>query len=177
MAPVVTLQKGEKLYRIGVNDDCPVHQIFAGGQCFPRKSEKVTGYGSETERTKVRGAVVRMGPGQLEKCFEAASHKVVRSTKGRKSRSRIHDTRARNYRKMDNDRPILGLMYAVPLDTLENPYEKAGYPSLSDTMGQSTEGAQEAEAATKKEAAGFEPAAPVKLKPKRRRSKQVDNLN
>lgn len=153
MPHAVPLIKGEKLYRIGVNADCPVHQIYAGGQCFPRYSEKVTGYGSETQRDRIKGAVVRMAEGGLEECLLNARYKVIRSTRGRKSRSRVYDIRSRNYRKMDGDRPVLDFMYAIELKTIENPYAGTNYPTLAETMGERTEEIVKAHENSEKEAA------------------------
>lgn len=166
MARSVPLQPGEKLYRIGVNDDCPVHHIYAGGQCFPRYSEKVSGYGSETQRDRMKGAIVRMGEGQLGRCIKEASNKVVRATQGRKSRARIHDTRTRNYRVFPNDKPVLGFMYALPLDSVENPYAEVSYPSLAETGGELTDETKEAAKGVQKAAAGHVDAAST---PRRRR--------
>jgi len=155
MAPAVPLIEGEKLFRIGVNADCPVHQIFAGGQCFARYSEKVSGYGSETQRDKMKGSVVRMAVGGLDACLLSAKFKVIRSTKGRKSRARIYDTRSRNYRKMADDKPVLDYMYAIELETLANPYAGAAYPTLSTTHGEKTREIVEAHDKAEKEAAGW----------------------
>ena len=107
MARAVPLLPNEKLYRIGVNGNCPMHQLYVGGQCFPRTTEKVSGYGADTQRDRIRGAVVRMGPGQLESCMAIAKHKVIRVTKGRKARARLHDKRSRNFRPMPGDTSIL----------------------------------------------------------------------
>jgi len=128
------LMPGERMYRIGVNADCPVHHIYAGGQAFTQSSEKVEGYGSETVRSKIKGSVVRMGPGQLEKAYKAARNYVIRSTRGKRARSRVHDKRSRNFRPMPGDKPALQYMYAIPLETVENPYEGASYPTLDETM-------------------------------------------
>lgn len=126
------LTAGERLYRIGVNTDCPLHQVFAGGQCFPRRSQKVTGYGAATQRNDMRGAIVRMQAGQLEKCIESAKHKVIRQTKGRKSRARVYDTRSPKYRKMQNDEPVINYMWFEELDSLHNPFEPTAKPTIAD---------------------------------------------
>ncbi len=125
------LQPGERFYRIGVNADCPVHAITAGGQCFPRYSEDVTGYGSETVRSRVKGAIVVMTEAQLAACIESAKTKVIRSTKGRKRRSRVHSKDGRRYRTMEGDEPAVGYMYAIPLDGPGNPHQDAAYPTLA----------------------------------------------
>lgn len=111
MVHAVPLVGGETLYRIGVNADCPIHQIFAGGQCFPRRSQKVSGYGAETERVDLQGAYVRMQAGQLERCIEEAQHKIIRTTRGRKARARVYDKRSRNWRPMPGDMPVIQFMW------------------------------------------------------------------
>ena len=145
MAPHVPLIGEEKLYRIGVNADCPVHHVYAGGQCFPRTSEKVTGYGAETQRDKLKGAIVRLLPGQLEKCFKDAGHKVIRSTSGKRARSRVYDTNSKNDRAMPGDQPVAQFMYSVCIETIENPFEGAKYPTLAETMGKPTGASKAAE--------------------------------
>lgn len=132
----VPLTKGERLYRIGVNKDCPLHMIYAGGQCFPKTSEKVTGYGIETQRSKIDGAVVRMQEGQLERCIESAKHKVIRMTGrgARRGRARVYDTRARNYRPMPGDVPVLSYMYAEPLDEARNPMQDVRRRTLQEEI-------------------------------------------
>ena len=132
--PTAELTSGEVLYRIGVNTNCPVHQIFAGGQCFPRRSQKVTGYGAETKRVDLRGAIVIMQEGQPKKCIESAKHKVIRMTKGRKSHARVHDTRNPKYRKMKRDVPVIDYMYLEPVDTLMNPYKPVAKKTIADML-------------------------------------------
>jgi hypothetical protein len=103
----------------------------------------------------MKGSVVRMAPGGLDKCLLSAKFKVIRSTKGRKSRSRIYDTRSRNYRPMNGDQPVLNFMYAIELETLSNPYVGANYPTLGATMGKKTEELAEAHDKAEKVAAGW----------------------
>ena len=132
--PTAELTTGEKLYRIGVNTNCPVHQIFAGGQCWPRRSQKVTGYGAETKRIDLRGAIVIMQEGQLEKCFESMEHKVIRMTKGRKARAQVHDTRNPRYTKMERDVPVADYTWFEEVETLNNPYEPIAKATVADYL-------------------------------------------
>lgn len=127
-----TLTQGERLYRIGVNTNCPLHQVFAGGQCFPRRSQKVTGYGAETIRNDIEGAIVIMQEGQLERCIESATHKVIRMTKGRKARARVHDTRNPKYRRMERDVPVVDYMWFEPVDSLHNPFQPTAKSTIAD---------------------------------------------
>jgi len=90
-----------------------------------------------------------MQEGQLKIIMQAAKNKVIRMTKGRKSRARVYDKTSRNYRLMRNDMPILRFMYAVPLDTINNPFEKTAFPTLQETQGKVTPELKEAEQAEK----------------------------
>ena len=65
-------QEGAQVYRIGVIPTCPVHQITVGGQCFPRRSEVVSGFGIETKRKELQGAVVKLTQGTHQCSLPAA---------------------------------------------------------------------------------------------------------
>lgn len=125
---VATLEA--KLYRIGLNNGCPVHQVRVAGQCFPRDSERVEGYGAETQRSKEAGALVLLQPGQEEKIRAEAKHKVIRSTKNGKT-ARIYDDRTRNYSKMPGDTGVGGWLYIKTVET--DPHAPPSFPSLDDT--------------------------------------------
>ena len=102
---------GAKVYRIGVIPDCPVHQVTVGGQCFPRRSEVVSGFGIETKRKEIQGAVVKLTKEQIAKIHEGAKHRIVRSTKGKKPVSRVHDIRSRTYTPRPEDLPVERYLY------------------------------------------------------------------
>ena len=69
---------GRRLYRIGVTPDCPVHQVTIGGQNFTRRSEVVSGYGSETKRREIQGSIVRLNDSEIKTIKAAAERKVIR---------------------------------------------------------------------------------------------------
>lgn len=93
----------KQLYRIGVTPDCPVHQITVGGQNFTRRSEVVTGYGSETRRREIQGSVVRLDDDDIAKIRKAATRKIVRSTRGERPVSRVHSRDARFFNDREGD--------------------------------------------------------------------------
>ncbi len=138
-----------ELYRIGLNSDCPVDQISAGGQTFVKKSEKVSGYGGDTKRTDVVGAIVRVPPGQLDKIMESARHKVIRSTTGKRARHKVYDTRCRNYLRQAGDVPAMQFMYWEKVEGQENPFEKVAKPTLSD-LAQAQESSKRKKAGSSK---------------------------
>lgn len=126
---VATLEA--KLYRIGLNHGCPVHQIRVAGQCFPRDSERVKlDSDGETHRSKEAGALVLMQPGQEEEVRTEAKHKVIRATKNGKT-ARIYDDRTRNYRKMPGDTGVEGWLYIKAVET--DPHKPVSFPSLEET--------------------------------------------
>jgi len=100
-----------KLYRIGVTPDCPVHQVTVGGQTFPRRSEIVSGFGAETKRNEIMGAIVLMTPTDLKKIKERAKTKVIRATKGKRARAKVYSTEARNYSANPGDLPVSQFLY------------------------------------------------------------------
>ncbi len=131
-----TISEPEKvtMYHVGLNSNCPVHVVTVGGQTFPRNSEKVTGYGSETQRDKIRGAIVEMRPGQLEEIKKSANYKIVRSTRGRRARARVYDTRCRNYRPHSGDMPLSQFLYCRPVSDMENPMKEPDLPTIDVTL-------------------------------------------
>ena len=152
----VPLTSGEQMFKIGLNRDCPVHHIDCGGQRFVRTSEKVTGYGAQTERSKLQGAVVRMQEGQMEAVRQSAKHKIIRSTRGKKARSRVHDIRSKQYRKMPGDLPVAQFLYAIPLTEMENPYNEPLLPTLGEAWEKEAE-AKAAQAAQEAASQGSSP--------------------
>jgi len=125
------LQEGESLYQIGVNTNCPVHQATVGGQCFPRMSEKVSGYGAETVRQPINGAIVVMQSGQPERIMEEIKFKLIRSTDGKRARARIVDTRSKRYRANRQDVPLADYVYMRPLDARDDPHAEVAEVTLS----------------------------------------------
>jgi len=126
------LAEGEALYRIGVNADCPVHGVCLAGQNFTRMSEKVSGYGAETVREPIRGSIVIMRKGQLEKCIEAAKHKLIRHTDGKRARARIVDTRNKRFRSVAGDLPVSAYVYAEKITPANNPHAEVKRPTFAD---------------------------------------------
>ena len=120
---MLTDYETEKTYRIGVSPDCPLHHIVVGGVCFPRRSERVEGYGVETKRTEMRGAITLLTESQIKAAREGAKNKVIRSTRGAKPRSLIYSTKARNYRPIKGDEPVTKYLYIEQVGTNSNPYE------------------------------------------------------
>ena len=120
---------GRRLYRIGVTPDCPVHQVTIGGQNFTRRSEVVSGYGSETKRREIQGSIVRLNDSEIKTIKAAAERKVLRSTRGKKVVARVHSKDARNYSQREGDQDVSGFVYVHPeqIDpTQENTYETLG---------------------------------------------------
>lgn len=128
------LADGEKLYRIGLNADCPVHQITVGGQCFPRTSEVVSGYGSDTKRSEIQGAIVIMQAGQLDLIKEQIAHKVIRTTHGKRARARVYDSRAKRFRAMPGDAPAAGFMYVLEVTPETDPNSGPAHPTLASEL-------------------------------------------
>ena len=122
-------QEGAQVYRIGVIPTCPVHQITVGGQCFPRRSEVVSGFGIETKRKEIQGAVVKLTQQQIAKIREAAKTRVIRSTRGKKVVSRVHDIRSRVYTPRPEDLPVEQYLYVHAEET--NPAEVQSYETLA----------------------------------------------
>ena len=125
-----------KLYRIGVTPECPVHQITVGGQTFPRRSEIVSGFGGETKRNEIQGAIVRMHPSSIKSIREKAADKVVRCTKGRRVRAKVYSKQSRNYSPQDGDQPVDRFLYIE--ETKQDPTKVDGYKTLADTGQRST---------------------------------------
>jgi len=125
----VVTQEGAQVYRIGVIPTCPVHQITVGGQCFPRRSEVVSGFGVETKRKELQGAVVKLTQQQIAKIREAAKTRVIRSTRGKKVVSRVHDIRSRVYTPRPEDLPVEQYLYVHAEET--NPAEVQSYETLA----------------------------------------------
>jgi hypothetical protein len=120
---MITDYETEKTYRIGVSPGCPLHHIVVGGVCFPRRSERVEGYGVETKRTEMRGAITLLTDSQITAAREGAKYKVIRSTRGPKPRALIYSTKARNYRPIKGDEPVTKYLYIEQVGTNTNPYE------------------------------------------------------
>jgi len=139
MSSTFQLAEGEKLYRVGVNPKCPVHSVTLGGQNFTRRSEKVTGHGGETLREPMDGSIVIMQPGQLERCMEAATHKVIRSTRGRKVRSRVVDKRTKGFRNVAGDTPVADWVYAEEVVQSNNPHADHRRATFADRNTKTTE--------------------------------------
>lgn len=118
-----------KLYRVGVNPDCPVHQITVGGQCFTRRSEKVSGYGSQTKRVEMPGSIVELDEQQLKAIEKSAEAKFVRSTTGKKAKSFVvtYDGRTK---PLPRDVPVVDFLYIEPVE--ENPYVERQRPTLAE---------------------------------------------
>ena len=122
---------GTKLYRIGVTPDCPVHQITVGGQTFPRRSEIVSGFGGETKRNEIQGAVVRMRPSSIKLIRERAAEKVVRCTSGKKVRAKVYSKQSRNYSPQEGDQPVDQFLFIE--ETKLDPTKVESYKTLADT--------------------------------------------
>lgn len=122
-------------YRIGLKPECPVHIITLGGFSFSKVTERVSGYGGDTKRTEIIGAIVTLTKAQIEGIFAGAKNRVVRSTRGKKSRSRVYAKDSRGFRPSEFDREVIELIYIKPLGEF-NPHEEFDAPSLADTFDQ-----------------------------------------
>ena len=100
-----------QLYRIGVTPECPVHQITIGGQNFTRRSEIVSGYGSETNRREIQGSIVRMDDADVARIKAASTNKVIRSTTGAKSASKVHAKDSKSYSARPGDVDVSHFVY------------------------------------------------------------------
>ena len=119
----------KELYRIGVTPDCPVHQVSLGGQNFTRRSEVVTGYGSDTKRREIQGSIVRLDAADLDKIRQSAARKVVRSTSGARSVAKVHSKDSRVYIAREGDREMSNFVY-VQRETVD-PTQTHSYSPLS----------------------------------------------
>ena len=122
----------KKLYRYGVNPDCPVHAITLAGLCFPRTTEKVEGYGADTQRSKVEGMVSKLDEGKFAEVIEAAAHKFVRGTKGKKARHWVVDDRTRGFSPHPDDQPVAQYLYFEEIAERENPFEEKLRPTIAE---------------------------------------------
>ena len=123
-----------QLYRIGVTPECPVHQITIGGQNFTRRSEIVTGYGSETKRREIQGSIVRMDDADVARIREASTNKVIRSTTGAKSVSRVHSKNSKAYSERPGDVDVSHFVYVHAEDV--DPTSAHNYAPLGDVAKQ-----------------------------------------
>ena len=117
-----------ELYRIGVTPNCPVHQITVGGHCFPRRTEKVTGYGAQTKRNEIQGSIVLLEPGDIDRIKEAAKDRVIRSTRGKKLSAKVYSKSARNYRPQSRDLEVSDFLYIKKEET--NPIDEQVYETI-----------------------------------------------
>lgn len=122
-----------ELYRIGVTPDCPVHQVTVGGHCFPRRTEKVTGYGAQTKRNEIQGSIVLLEPDDIDRIKEAAKDRVIRSTRGKKVSSKVYHKKARNYRHQSHDQEVSDFLYIKKEES--NPIEDQRYATLNQGPG------------------------------------------
>ena len=122
------------LYRIGVTPDCPVHQITIGGQNFTRRSEIVSGYGTETNRREIQGSIVSLKADDLEKIKHAATRKVIRSTTGNKSVARVHSKDSRVYIERQGDEDVSQYVYVHREDV--DPTRAHNYTPLGDAKSE-----------------------------------------
>ena len=135
MSYLAHLDAGDQvLYRVGVNSNCPQHQIKIGGQNFTRMSEVVAGYGVDTTRDKIRGSVVLMTEEQRKFILKEAKFKVFRTTNGKRARCFTHDVRNRRYRKMKSDIPVAQFLYMEPEHENTNPFAEIARPTLQDQL-------------------------------------------
>ena len=121
-----------ELYRIGVTPNCPVHQITVGGHCFPRRTEKVTGYGAQTKRNEIQGSIVLLEPGDIDRIKSAAKDRVIRSTRGKKLSAKVYSKSARNYRPQSRDLEVSDFLYIKREET--NPIEEQVYETLGESQ-------------------------------------------
>lgn len=118
-----------KLYRIGVTSSCPVHQITVGGFCFPRRTERVTGHGSETRRDEVKGSIVELSDENIERIKEGASKRVVRATKNNK-RAQVYHVEGKYFRPRPEDQSVSKFLYIEPLSS--SPFEDSEPATLAE---------------------------------------------
>lgn len=121
----------EKMYRYGVNHDCPVHGVTIAGLCFPRKTEKVEGYGADTKRSEVEGMISILEESKFNEVIDAAQYKFVRGTKGKRARHWIVDSRTRGFRSQPDDKPIADFIYMHEIVERENPFAKKMHKTIS----------------------------------------------
>jgi len=124
----------DKLYRYGVNPDCPVHKVTVGGLVFVRYSEEVSGYGADTKRNKINGQVGRVSEETRKKVLADLKYKIIRSTAGKKARSWIVDSRVRGYRPFERDQPAANFVYMEIMEDRESPYEVPTRKTLGEEM-------------------------------------------
>jgi hypothetical protein len=128
----------DKLYRYGVNPDCPVHKVTVGGLCFVRYSEEVSGYGADTKRNKINGQVGRVSEETRKAVMADLKYKIIRSTAGSKARSWVVDTRVRGYREFERDQPAASFVYMEIMEDRESPYEVPTRKTLGEELAKTT---------------------------------------
>jgi len=120
-----------------VTNDCPVHSVTVGGFNFPRRTERVTGYGADTQRDEVRGAIVELDDEDLERIKTGASKRVVRATRNGR-RAQVYHVEQKYFRPNKADESVAKYLYAEPISAEVSPYTDVRPATLADATPQET---------------------------------------
>lgn len=70
--------KPTAMYRVGLNPDAPYDVVHLAGFEFPKRSERVEGYGASTKRSVVQGTILVLTDEDVAAIKKAAAEKVFR---------------------------------------------------------------------------------------------------
>lgn len=68
----------KKLYHVGLNPDAPMECLHLAGVEFPKRSERVEGFGAQTKRTDVQGTYLELSDAKVEAIKKASAMKFFR---------------------------------------------------------------------------------------------------
>jgi len=112
---------------LGVGKSCPYQNCAAGGQDFPRWTERMETVGGTTSRTRVNGKVVEMTRSAIERVAQAVGRKVVRWAG---SRAFILNVDSPRYMGSRNDEPLGKYLYMQVVGDLLPPDWRTNEPEM-----------------------------------------------
>ena len=127
------------LYRIGLKPNCPVHQLVVGGGCTVKRTQKVTGRNANTKRNDVNGVEMCLTDEQINAVIKGVKNRVIRSTTGKKRRSRVYVKSNKFFRPEENDKEASAFVYIEELEEKESSFQAFDRPSLEETHRKSLE--------------------------------------
>lgn len=121
------------LFRCGLRADCPFDVLHLAGREFVKRSERVSGFGTDTRRDAVPGTTHDLSEAQVKAIAEAAKRKVIRSQITAKGgvRGTLLDSSDRHYRKVEGDRPVSEWAYMEPVEA--SPFAEHTPPTLAQS--------------------------------------------
>lgn len=124
-----------RLYHVGLNPDAPAEVLHLAGVEFPKRSERVEGFGAETKRSVVQGAYLELTEEKVAAIKKAATEKVFRfgnevtkQRKGKEVKHRraflipksgsgfVNGVPSKPYRKQDGDQDVGRFIFLRPVE-------------------------------------------------------------